>query len=207
MKLGGFRGIPGDSGAFRGNNAYSVLRKTLYKLVQLGTVERDSSDWAAPFYNTKEAFWSLPRKCAPACVEKGWDKLRCVIFLRSLEDGRPCSSLCGRPRRESQEASCNFDKASKKDVTLRRRGDDENGNDSNPTKIMLEAGVCRHTPDSSMSFVGLLPLSFSSSPIKNRCFEIIGGNYSHSDQVGNYFSYNTIYTLMFSAMQSEYEAK
>ena len=95
-----------------------------------------------------------------------------------LEDGRPCSSLCGRPRRESQEASCNFDKASKKDVTLRRRGDDENGNDSNPTKIMLEAGVCRHTPDSSMIFVGLLSLSFSSSPIKNRCFEIIGGNYS-----------------------------
>ena len=42
--------------------------------------------------------------------------------------------------------------ASKKDVTLRRRGDDENGNDSNPTKIMLEAGVCRHTPDSSMIF-------------------------------------------------------
>ena len=62
-------------------------------------------------------------------------------FSRIL-DGRPCSSLCGRPRRESQEASCNFDKASKKDVTLRRRGDDENGNDSNPTKIMHESVVC-----------------------------------------------------------------
>ena len=100
-------------------------------------------------------------------------------FSRIL-DGRPCSSLCGRPRRESQEASCNFDKASKKDVTLRRRGDDENGNASNPTKIMLEAGVCRHTPDSSMIFVGLLSLSFSSSPIKNRCFEVVGGNFSQS---------------------------
>ena len=97
--------------------------------------------------------------------------------------------------------------ASKKDVTLRRRGDDENGNDSNPTKIMLEAGVCLHTPASSMIFVGLLSLPFSSSPIKNRCFEVIGGNYSQSDQTGNYFSYNTIYTLMFSAMQSEYDAK
>ena len=42
---------------------------------------------------------------------------------------------------------------------------------------------------------------------KTRCFEVIGGNYSQSDQTGNYFSYNTIYTLMFSAMQSEYEAK
>ena len=94
--------------------------------------------------------------------------------------GQPCNSLCGRPRRESQEASCNFDKASKKDVTLRRRGDDENGNDSNPTKIMLEAGVCRHTPDSCMIFVGLLSLSFSSSPIKNRCFEIVGRNFSQS---------------------------
>ena len=42
---------------------------------------------------------------------------------------------------------------------------------------------------------------------KTRCFEVIGGNYSQSDQTGNYFSYNTIYTLMFSAMQSDYEAK
>ena len=115
---------------------------------------------------------------------------------------------------------------------------------------MLVAGVCRHTPDSCMIFVGLLSLSFSSSPIKNRCFEIVGGNfsqsvgrvrgltsframgqtkwegqgflyncaqrsvdktrcfevvegnYSQSDQTENYFFYNTIYTLMFSAMQS-----
>ena len=115
------------------------------------------------------------------CVRgEGLGQIALCDFSRILEDGRPCSSLCGRPRRESQEASCNFDKASKKDVTLRRRGDDENGNDSNPTKIMLEAGVCRHTPDSSMIFVGLLSLSFSSSPIKNRCFEIVGGNFSQS---------------------------
>ena len=114
------------------------------------------------------------------CVRgEGLGQIALCDFSRIL-DGRPCSSLCGRPRRESQEASCNFDKASKKDVTLRRRGDDENGNDSNPTKIMLEAGVCRHTPDSSMIFVGLLSLSFSSSPIKNRCFEVVGGNFSQS---------------------------
>ena len=67
--------------------------------------------------------------------------------------------------------------------------------------------VCLHTPASSMIFVGLLALPFSSSPIQNRCFEVIGGNYSQSDQTGNYFSFNTIYTLMFSAMQSDYEAK
>ena len=141
------------------------------------------------------------------CVRgQGLGQIALCDFSRIL-NGRPCSSLCRRPRRESQEASCNFDKASKKDVTLRRRGDDENGNGSNPTKIMLEAGVCRHTPASSMIFVGLLALPFSSSPIQNRCFEVIGGNYSQSDQTGNYFSYNTIYTLMFSAMQSEYEAK
>ena len=141
------------------------------------------------------------------CVRgQGLGQVALCEFSRIL-DGRPCRSLCGRPRRESQEASCNFDKASKKDVTLRRRGDDENGNASNPTKIMLEAGVCLHTPASSMIFFGLLALPFSSSPIKNRCFEVIGGNYSQSDQTGNYFSYNTIYTLMFSARQSEYEAK
>ena len=114
------------------------------------------------------------------CVRgEGLGQIALCDFSRIL-DGRPCSSLCGRPRRESQEASCNFDKASKKDVTLRRRGDDENGNDSNPTKIMLVAGVCRHTPDSCMIFVGLLSLSFSSSPIKNRCFEVVGGNFSQS---------------------------
>ena len=116
--------------------------------------------------------------------------------------------------------------------------------------------MCRHTPDSCMIFVGLLSLSFSSSPIQNRCFEVVGGNfsqsvgrvrgltsfrargqkkkwegqgflyncaqrsvdktrcfevvegnYSQSDQTENYFFYNTIYTLMFSAMQSDYEAK
>ena len=140
------------------------------------------------------------------CVRgQGLGQVALCDFSRIL-DGRPCSSLCGRPRRESQEASCNFDKASKKDVTVRRRGDDENDNASNP-KIMLEAGVCRHTPASSMIFVGLLALPFSSSPIKSRCSEVIGGHYSQSDQIGNYFSYNTIYTLMFSAMQSEYEAK
>ena len=141
------------------------------------------------------------------CVRgQGLGQVPLCDFSRIL-DGRPCSSLCGRPRRESQEASCNFDKASKKDVTLRRRGDDENGNASNPTKIMLEAGVCRYTPASSMIFARLLALPFWSSPIKNRCFEVIGGNYSQSDQTENYFSYNTIYTLMFSARQSEYEAK
>ena len=37
-------------------------------------------------------------------------------------------------------------------------GDDENDNDNNPTKIMLESGVCLHTPASSMIFVGLLSL-------------------------------------------------
>ena len=37
---------------------------------------------------------------------------------------------------------------------------------------------------------------------KNRCFEVVEGNYSQSDQTENYFFYNTIYTLMFSAMQS-----
>ena len=80
-KLGGFRGVPGGSGGFRGNNAYSVLQKALYKLVQVGTMARDSSGRAAPPYNTKESFWSLPRKCASACVDKGRDKWRCVIFL------------------------------------------------------------------------------------------------------------------------------
>ena len=40
--------------------------------------------------------------------------------------------------------------------------------------------MCRHTPDSCMIFVGLLSLSFSSSPIKNRCFEVVGGNFSQS---------------------------
>ena len=81
MKSGVFRGVPEGSGGFRGNNAYSVLQKALYKLVQMGTMARDSSGRAAPLYNTKESFWSLPRKCAPACVDKGWDKWRCVIFL------------------------------------------------------------------------------------------------------------------------------
>ena len=101
------------------------------------------------------------------CVRgEGLGQIALCDFSRILEDGRPCSSLCGRPRRESQEASCNFDKASKKDVTLRRRGDDENGNASNLTKIMLEAGVCLHTPASSMIFVGLLSLPFSSSPLR-----------------------------------------
>ena len=42
---------------------------------------------------------------------------------------------------------------------------------------------------------------------KTRCFEVVEGNYSQSDQTENYFFYNTIYTLMFSAMQSDYEAK
>ena len=37
-------------------------------------------------------------------------------------------------------------------------GDDENDNDNNPTKIMLESGVCLHTPATSMIFVGLLSL-------------------------------------------------
>ena len=34
-----------------------------------------------PFIILKKRFGVSPRKCAPACVEKGWDKLRCVIFL------------------------------------------------------------------------------------------------------------------------------
>ena len=37
-------------------------------------------------------------------------------------------------------------------------GDDENDNDNNPTKIMLESGVCLHTPATSMIFVGLISL-------------------------------------------------
>ena len=63
---------------------------------------------------------------------------------------------------EHQEASCNFDKANKKDVTLRRRGDDENGNDSNPTKIMLEAGTSLQHDLRWVAIVAVLVITSSS---------------------------------------------
>ena len=96
--------------------------------------------------------------------------------LIALQKTSRCKSCY---RRNSSQS----DQTGNSPITSKHRfciGDDEIGNASNPTKIMLEVGVCRHTPDSSMSFVGLLSLSFSSSPIKNRCFELVGGNYSQS---------------------------
>ena len=114
------------------------------------------------------------------CVRgQGLGQVPLCDFFRIL-DGRPCSSLCGRPRRESQEVSCNFDKASKKDVTLRRRGDDENGNASNPTKIMLEAGVCRGLKKIVLSPHILIEKT-------SRCKSCYRRNSSQSDQTGNSF--------------------